>query len=55
MHYKAIEDGIILKDRLFVRKYYGETGSVKYYQVLIPKQLVDEVHWNLRGDFSRHP
>ena len=36
-HYKAKEDRVILKDGLLFRKYYGETGSVKYYQILIPK------------------
>ena len=30
-HYKANEDCIILKDGLLFRKYYGETGSVRYY------------------------
>ena len=34
-HYKANEDRIILKDGLLFRKYYGETGSIKYYQILI--------------------
>ena len=37
-NYKANEDRIILKDGLFYRKYFGETGSVKYYQILIPKK-----------------
>ena len=37
-HYKANEDRIILKDGLLLRKYYGDTGNVKYYQILIPKQ-----------------
>ena len=37
------EDRVILKNGLLFRKYYGETGSVKYYQNLIPKQLVDEL------------
>ena len=50
IHYKANEDSNILKDGLLFRKYYGETGSVKYYQILIPKQLVNEVHRNLHGD-----
>ena len=36
-HYKANEDRIILKDGLLFRKYYGETGKIKYYQILIPK------------------
>ena len=29
-HYKANEDRIILQDGLLFRKYYSETGSVKY-------------------------
>ena len=54
-HYKANEDRIILKDGLLFRKYCGETGSVKYYQILIPKQLVNEVLRNLHGEFGIHP
>ena len=54
-HYKANEDRIILKDGLLFRKYYGETGSVKYYQFLIPKQLVNEVLQSLHGEFGKHP
>ena len=42
-HYKANENRIILKDGLLFRKNYGETGNTKYYQILIPKQPVDEV------------
>ena len=53
-HYKANEDRIILKDGLLFRKYYGETGSVKYYQNLITKQLVNEVLRSLHGDFGKH-
>ena len=30
-NYKANEDRIIHKDGLMFRKYFGETGSVKYY------------------------
>ena len=54
-HYRANEDRIILKDELLFRKYYGETGSVKYYQVLIPKQIVNEVIRSLHGKFGKHP
>ena len=54
-HYKANEDCIILKKGLLFRIYYGETGSVKYYQILIPKQLVNEVLRNLHGEFGKHP
>ena len=53
-HYKANEDRIMLKDGLLFRKYYGESGSVKYYQILIPKQLVNEVLGNLHGEFGKH-
>ena len=53
-YYKANEDRIILKDGLLFRKYYGETESVKYYQILIPKQLVNEVLRNLHGEFGKH-
>ena len=54
-NYKANEDRIILKDGLLYRQYFGETGSVKYYQNLIPKQLVKEVLRSLHGEFGKHP
>ena len=54
-NYKANEDRIILKDGLLYRKYFGETCSVKFYQILIPKQLVKEVVRSLHGEFDRHP
>ena len=53
--YNANEDCIILKDGLLFRKYYGETGSVKHYQILNPKQRVNEVLRNLHGEFGKHP
>ena len=54
-HYKANEDRIIFKDGLLFRKFFGETGSVKFYQILIPKQLVKEVLRSLHGEFGKHP
>ena len=54
-NYKANEDRIILKDGLLFRKYFGETGSVKDYQIPIPKQLVKEVLRSLHGEFGKHP
>ena len=54
-NYKANEDRIILKDGLLFRKYFAETGSVKYYQNLIHKQLVKEVLRSLHGEFGKHP
>ena len=48
-HYKANEDGLLF------RKFFEETGSVKYKQILIPKQLVKEVLCSLHGEFEKHP
>ena len=53
--YKKNEYRIILKDGLLYQKYYGETGSVKYNQILIPRVLVDEVLRKLHGEFGKHP
>ena len=36
--YKTNEDRIILKDGLLSRQCFGETSSIKYIQILIPKQ-----------------
>ena len=54
-HYKANEDRIILKDGVLFRKYCGETINNKIYQILIPKQLVDEVLRWLHGEFDKQP
>ena len=54
-NYKANEDRIIPKDGLLFRKYFGETGSVKYYQTLLPRKLVKEVLRSLHGELSKHP
>ena len=53
-HYKANEDLIILEDGLLFRKYYGEIGGVEYYQILIPKQPVNEVLGSLHREFGKH-
>ena len=42
-HYKANQDSIVLKDGLLIRKIFEETSSFKYYQVLIPKQVIEKV------------
>ena len=54
-NYKASENRIILKDGLLFRKYFRETGSVKYYQIFIPKQLVKKILCSLYGEFGKHP
>ena len=54
-NYKTNEDRIFPKDGLLFRKSFGETGSVKYYQIPMPKQLVKEVLRSLHGEFGKHP
>ena len=54
-NYQANEDRIILKDGQLYRKYFGETGSVKCYQIFIPEPLVKEVLCRLHGEFGKHP
>ena len=54
-NYKANEDRIIPKDGLLFRKHFGETDSVKYYQILIPKQVFNEVLRSLHGEIGKHP
>ena len=53
--YKANEDRIIPKDGLLFKKHFRKIGSVKYYQILIPKQVVHEVPCSLHGEFEKHP
>ena len=54
-HYKTNGDRIIPKDGLVFIKYFGETGSFKYYHILISVQLVNEVLQSLQGEFGEHP
>ena len=54
-NYKANEDRIFLNDGLLFKKDFGGTGSVKYYQILIPEHLVKEVLCSLHGEIGKHP
>ena len=57
-YYKAIEDRISCKDGLFSRKYYEETASVGYCQILVPKHLrhlVSEKLRSLQAKLGKHP
>ena len=53
--YLAQEDRIIIKDGLLYRQYFGDTGKVKYLQVLLPQQLVNEFIHHHHGKYGRHP
>ena len=54
-HFKTYEGRKILTDGLVFRKNYGETGSVTYYQFVIPKKLVNEILRRVHGEFGKHP
>ena len=54
-YYKANEYRVNLKDGLLFRKYFRETGSIKYNQIIISKEFVNEVILRLRGEFGKHP
>ena len=54
-HYKANEDLIIFNDGLLFGKNFGEMGNINYYQVLNPRQLINEVLRSLHGEFGKHP
>ena len=36
-------------------KYFAEKGTVKYYQILNPKQKVNKVLRNWHGEIGKHP
>ena len=55
LQYTAQESRIILKDGLLYRQYFGETGAVKYLQVLLPEQLVDSFLEAHHGSHDKHP
>ena len=54
-NYKTNEDFIIPKDDLLFKKKFGETDSVIYYQILIPKQLVNDFLRSLQAELGKHP
>ena len=45
-----------MKDKVLMRKVYGEEGSVTHNQVIIPKHLVPELlSSTLHGKTNEHP
>ena len=48
-------DRIVLIDKIVTRQYYGETGQVKYHQILLPKHLLKELLHAIHGTAHRHP
>ena len=54
-HYLNNLDRIVLKDKIVTRKYYDETGQIKYHQILLPKHLLKEILQAIHGTEHRHP
>ena len=54
-HYLNNLDRIVLKDEIVTRKYYDETGQIKYHQTLLPKYLLKELLQAIHGTAHRHP
>ena len=48
-------DRIVLKDEIVTRKYYDETGQIKYHQILLPKHLLKEKLQAIHCTAHRHP
>ena len=54
--YNANEDRLVFKDDNYCSGiFFEEAGIVKYYQILIPNQIVDEVFRSLHKEFGKHP
>ena len=54
-HYLNNLDRIVLKDKIVTRKYYYETGQIKYHQFVLPKHLLKELLQAIHGTAHRHP
>ena len=54
-HYLNNLDRIVLKKEIVIRKYYDETGQIKYHQILLPKHLLKELLQAIHGTAHRHP
>ena len=54
-HYLNNLDRIVLKDKIVTRKYYDETGQIKYHQILLPRHLLKELLQAIHGTAHRHP
>ena len=46
---------LIVKDRILVRKYYGECGLITHHQILIPELLINELLRALHEQMGQHP
>ena len=54
-HYLQNITRIEIKQEVLTRRYYTDTGILSHYQILLPKQLLDEFLHALHGHNSNHP
>ena len=54
-HYLQNITRIEIKQDVLTRRYYNDTGLISHYQILLPKQLLDEFLHALDGHNANHP
>ena len=54
-HYLNNLDRKVLKNEIVTRQYYGDTGQIKYRQILLPKHLLKELMQAIHGTAHRYP
>ena len=54
-HYLQNIMRIEIKQDVLTRRYYNDTGMITHYQILLPKQLLDEFLHALHGHNANHP
>ena len=54
-HYAKNIERIIVREDILTRQYFDETGQVKYYQILLPQHLLQELLQSLHGSAHKHP
>ena len=54
-HFCHQMDRLSVMDEIITRRYFDETGAVKYFKVLLPNNLVTELLESLHGKANKHP
>ena len=54
-HYLQNVPRIEIRHDVLTRRYYTDTGMISHYQILLPKQLLDEFLHALHGHNANHP
>ena len=54
-HYSKNLERIVVKDEILTRQYFDEKGNVKYHQILLPQQLLQQLLQSLHGTAHKHP